>query len=91
MWCLIWWLCLPEALALVAEPTFVSSDETTVEVHALCDLDLVLDRLALLYSNGTFLANLFHCLGNKVTDVGVAVSGDGGDLGNLSCGCDGPF
>lgn len=69
----------------------VRRDETTVEAHALGDLDAVFDGLALLDGDDTFLADLLHGGGDEVADVGVAVGGDGGDLSDFLAGGDHPL
>jgi len=66
----------------------VGGDKTAVELHALGDLKLVLDCLALLHGDHTLLANLLHCLGKELADELVAVGGDGGDLADLVAGGD---
>lgn len=58
-------------------------DEATVEAHALCNLNLVLNGASLFDSDDTLLADLLHSLCNEVADMGIAVSRDGGDLGNF--------
>jgi hypothetical protein len=66
----------------------VGGDEAAVELHALGDLKLVLDGLALLDGDDTFLANLLHGLGKELANELVAVGGDGSDLANLVAGGD---
>ena len=60
--------------------------EAAVEAHTLGHLEFVVDRLSFLYGDDTLLADLFHCIGNQIPDVGVAVSGDRGDLGDFGAG-----
>jgi hypothetical protein len=64
----------------------VRRDETTVKLHALGNLKLVLNGLALLDGDDTLLADLLHGAREESTNVGVAVGRDGGDLGNLGAG-----
>ena len=66
----------------------VGGDEATVELHALGNLKLVLDGLALLHGDHTLLADLLHCLGKELANELVAVGGDGSDLANLVAGGD---
>jgi hypothetical protein len=66
----------------------VGRDEATVELHALGNLKLVLDSLALLHGDHTLLANTLHCLGKELANELVAVGGNGGDLANLVAGGD---
>lgn len=61
----------------------------TVEAHTLGDLELIIQGLALLDGNDTLLANTLHGGGDELADVGVAVGGDSGDLGDLLTGGDG--
>ncbi|KAI3480490.1 hypothetical protein L1887_57336 [Cichorium endivia] len=67
----------------------VRGDVAAVEAHALGDLDLVLERLALLDGDDALLADLLHGGGDELADVLVAVGRDGGDLGDLCRGGDG--
>ncbi len=55
----------------------------TIELHALNDVEFGLSGLSLLDGDHTFIADLFHRLGDYVADGGVAIGGDGGDLGDL--------
>ncbi|KAI6747533.1 hypothetical protein HG530_015843 [Fusarium avenaceum] len=66
----------------------VRGDETTVESHALGDLELVSDGLALLAGDNTLLADLLHGVGDHLADVDVAVGRDGSDLSDLGAGGD---
>ena len=66
----------------------VGGDVTTVKLHSLGDLELVLNGLALLDGDDTLLADLLHGVRQELTDVGIAVGGDGGDLGDLLAGGD---
>jgi hypothetical protein len=66
----------------------VGRNESTVELHSLGNLELVLDGLTLLNGDNTLLSNLLHGVGDQLSDMAVSVGGDGGDLGNLSGGGD---
>ena len=62
-----------------------------VEPHPLGNLNFVVNGLALLDSNHSLLADLFHGLGDELTDVGVAVGGNGGDLSDFGRSSNGTF
>jgi hypothetical protein len=66
----------------------VGGDEATVELHALSNLKLILDGLALLHGDDTLLANALHRLGKELANELVAVGGNCGDLTNLVAGGD---
>jgi hypothetical protein len=66
----------------------VGGDEATVKLHALSNLKLILNSLALLHGDDTLLADLLHCLRKELANELVAVGGDGGDLANLVAGGD---
>src|SRR5699024_2608013 len=57
-----------------------------VELHALDDVELVLQARALLDGDHAFLADLVHGLGDQLADVGVGVGRDRTDLGDLLAG-----
>lgn len=61
----------------------VGGDVATVELHALGDLELVLNGLALLDGDDTLLADLLHGAGQELANVHIAVGGDGSDLLDL--------
>mmetsp|Transcript_139784 Transcript_139784/g.197962 ORF Transcript_139784/g.197962 Transcript_139784/m.197962 type:complete len:593 (-) Transcript_139784:4-1782(-) len=67
----------------------VRRDEATVEAHAFHDLQLVLQRPAVLHGDHALLAHLLHALGDEAANVRVVVCGDGGHLGDLFRGGDG--
>src|SRR5690606_36853971 len=54
-----------------------------VELHAFDDFQFGLSRLGFLDGNDTLVADLLHRLGEKTTDLGYAIGGDGADLRNL--------
>ena len=66
----------------------VGGDVSTVELHSLGNLELVLNGLALLDGDDTLLADLLHGVGEELADVSVAVGGDSGNLGDLLAGGD---
>src|SRR3546814_8871172 len=59
-----------------------------VELHALDDVQLGLEGLRLFHRDDAFLADALHGLGDHRADIGLAVGGDGADLGNLAGGRD---
>ena len=61
----------------------VGREIAAVELHALDDLDLGLQRLGLLDRDDAFVADLLHRLGDHLADLGIAVRGDGADLCHL--------
>ncbi len=61
----------------------VGRQVAAVELHALHELDLGLQALALVHRDHAVLADLIHGLGEQLTDLGVIVGGDGRDLGHL--------
>src|SRR5207342_1624072 len=54
-----------------------------VELHALDDVELVLQTRTVFDGDHAFLADLVHRLGDEVTDVGVGVGRDRADLGDF--------
>jgi hypothetical protein len=62
----------------------VGREIAAVELHALDDLDLGVERLGLLDRDHAFIADLLHRLGDHLADLGVAVRRDGADLGHFS-------
>mmetsp|Transcript_19663 Transcript_19663/g.47666 ORF Transcript_19663/g.47666 Transcript_19663/m.47666 type:complete len:223 (-) Transcript_19663:166-834(-) len=61
----------------------MGGDEPTVEAHALHDLQLVVEGLALADGDGAVLADALEGLGEHGSDLGVGVGGDGCDLLNF--------
>ena len=66
----------------------VGREVAAVELHALDDLELELERLGLLDRDDALVADLLHRLGDLVADHLLAVGGDGADLGDLLGGLD---
>ena len=66
----------------------VRREIAAVELHALDDLELCLQALALLDSDDAFVADALHRLRELGADLGVAVGRDGADLGDLVIGSD---
>src|SRR6266513_748040 len=54
-----------------------------VELHALDEVELVVERFAVLDGDHAFLADLVHRIGDDLADVGVRVGGNRADLGNF--------
>src|SRR5579863_1014436 len=54
-----------------------------VELHALDDVDLGLKRLVFLDRDDALVADLLHCLRDHLADRGIAIGGDGADLGDF--------
>src|SRR6185436_16602879 len=65
----------------------VRRDVTLVEAHALGELELEPEGVALLDGDDAFLADLVHRLGDDLADRGVT-GGDGGGRGDLLAGLD---
>jgi hypothetical protein len=61
----------------------VGRQVAAVELHALDDFELGLERLALFDGDDAFLPNLLHGVGDDPADGLVAVGRDGADLGDL--------
>ena len=61
----------------------VGREVAAVELHALDDVELGLEALALFDRDDALVADLLHGLGDLGADLGVAVGGDGADLGDL--------
>ena len=62
----------------------VGREIAAVELHALDDLDVGLERLGLFDRDHALVADLLHRVGNHLADGRIAVGGDGADLGDLS-------
>src|SRR3546814_120360 len=79
-------LHLAEHLVRVGDE--VRRQVAAVELHALDDVQLGLEGLRLFHRDDAFLADALHGLGDHRADIGLAVGGDGADLGNLAGGRD---
>src|SRR6185312_8573354 len=66
----------------------VGRQVAAVELHALDDVDLGIERLVLLDRDDAFIADLLHRLRDHLADGGVAIGRDGADLGDLCGGGD---
>jgi hypothetical protein len=62
----------------------VGRDVALVEAHALDEVHLHAEGLRLLDGDDAVLAHLVDGVGDEPADLGVAVGGDGGDLGDLA-------
>ena len=58
----------------------IGREIAAVELHALDDLDVGLERLGLFDRDHAFIADLLHRLGDHLADRLVAVGGNGADL-----------
>ena len=61
----------------------VRREIAAVELHALDQVELVLQRLAVLDGDHAFLADLVHRVGDDLADVGIGVGRDRSDLRDL--------
>src|ERR1700761_8838717 len=61
----------------------VGRDVAAVELHALDDVEFGLERLGFLNRDDALVADLLHGVGEELADLGIAVGGDGADLGDL--------
>src|SRR5205823_6487187 len=61
----------------------VGRDVAAVELHAFDDIEFGLERLGFLNRDDALVADLFHGVGEELADFGVAVGGDGADLGDF--------
>src|SRR5687768_2842714 len=61
----------------------VRREITAIELHALDQVELVLQRLAVLDGNHAFLADLVHRVGDDLADVGIGVGRNRSDLRDL--------
>src|SRR5712664_3289286 len=61
----------------------VGRDVTAVELHAFDDLEFGLERLGFFNRDDALVADLLHGIGEELADFGVAVGGDGADLGDF--------
>ena len=61
----------------------VRREVAAVELHALDPFDFGAEALAFVDGDDAVFADLFHGFGEHLADFGVAVRGDGADLGHL--------
>src|SRR5438552_3284127 len=61
----------------------VGRDVAAVELHALDDIEFGLERLGFLNRDDALVADLLHGVSQELADFGVAVGGDGADLGDF--------
>src|SRR5262245_2449967 len=61
----------------------VGGDVAAVELHALDDVELGRQRLCFFNRDDALVADLLHGIGEELADFGVAVGGDGADLGDF--------
>src|SRR5581483_9563514 len=61
----------------------VRREIAAVELHALDELELVLERLAILDGDHAFLADLVHRIGDDLADAWIGIRRDGADLRDL--------
>src|SRR5713226_7201325 len=66
----------------------IGAEIAAVELHALDDVELGLERLRLLDRDDALVADLLHRLGDHRADLAVAIRRDGADLGDLVIGRD---
>ena len=67
------------ALLVVDE---IGGDVTTIKLHALYDIQFVVQTLAFLDRDHAFFANFLHGVGDDLTDGIVGVGGNGANLGD---------
>jgi hypothetical protein len=75
---------LQDALHLGEVRDEVGAQVALVELHALHELDLGLERLAFLDGDHAVLAHLVHRLGDDLADLLILVGGAGADLAAMS-------
>src|SRR6185312_4265570 len=61
----------------------VGRDVAAVELHALDDIELGLERLGFLDRDHALVADFLHGVGEELADLGIAVGRNGADLGDL--------
>src|SRR5437764_14006466 len=61
----------------------VGRDVAAVELHALDDVEFGLQRLGFFNRGDALVADLLHGISQELADFGVAVGGDGADLGDF--------
>lgn len=66
----------------------VGGDVSSIESHSLDEFDLVLEGLSVLDGDGSVFSDLFHELGDELSDGSVSIGGDGGNVFDLLLGLD---
>src|SRR6202030_1787333 len=61
----------------------VGGNVAAVELHAFDDLEFGLERLGFFNRDDALVADLLHRVRKELADFGVAVGGDGADLGDF--------
>src|ERR1700690_2510777 len=61
----------------------VGGDVAAVELHAFDDIEFGFERLGFLDRDHALVADLLHGVGEELADLGIAVGGNGADLGDL--------
>src|SRR5438034_1116498 len=61
----------------------VGRNVAAVELHAFDDVEFGLERLGFFNRDDALVADLLHGIGQELADFGVAVGGDGADLGDF--------
>src|SRR3954463_8608314 len=61
----------------------VGRDVAAVELHAFDHVEFGLEALGLFHRDDALVADLLHRVGEELADFGVAVGGDGADLGDF--------
>src|SRR3954449_1080601 len=61
----------------------VGRDVAAVELHAFDDVEFGLERLGFFNRDDALVADLLHGVGQELADFGIAVGGDGADLGDF--------
>ena len=74
------------AVHLIGVGDEIGRGVAAVEKHAFDDVELGFQALGFLDRDHAFIADLLHGFGDHFADFGVAVGGNGPDLGNLGAG-----
>src|SRR5439155_2146211 len=61
----------------------IGRDVAAVELHSLDDVEFGLQRLGFFNRDDALVADLLHGVGKELADLGIAVGGDGADLGDF--------
>ena len=61
----------------------VGRDVAAVELHAFDHVEFGLERLCFFDRDHALVADFLHRVGEELADLGIAVGGDGADLGDL--------